>query len=215
MGIKQTINTAKNTSPASIFVEERRQRALELRKKKLTLDAIAQELGCSRATAYRDVVAAKKGVISAELAKAALAEDMQTYGTLLATFLPLAQKGDPAAARIVLDTTEQRAKQLGTIAQPGKLNPYIPTPAEEEDRNILVNFTDPRLREANQLPPFDTGQVSQPEVRNQPPESSSIPMRPAKPANPESPPNGSAPRQGWKQGDVVYYPAPDDDRRRH
>jgi hypothetical protein len=224
MGVKQTINTAKNTSPASIFVEERRQRALELRKKKLSLDAIARELGTSRATAYRDVMAAKKEIVSAELAKAALAEDMQTYGKLLATFLPLAEKGDDRAARIVLDTTEQRAKQLGTIAQPGKLNPYIPAApmgdsAEQLGIEIRIPDWTPPPADISPAKPATEAQrapsLPSPEYRFEPPI-----VRPAKPANgptgpsPQSPPP-APPQQGWKQGDRIYYPAADDDVRRH
>jgi Homeodomain-like domain len=221
MGVKQTVDTAKNTSPNSIFIGERRQRALELRKKKLSLDAIASELGCSRATAYRDVMEAKKGVISAELAKAALAEDMAVFGKLLATFLPLAEKGNEAAARIVLATTEQRAKQLGTVAQPGKLNPYIPAPpmgdgAEQLGIDVRFRFPDwvPPPADISPAKPAAEAQrppsLPAPEYRFEP---SPIPVQTQSAnaptgADPEPPPGTRA----FKQGDTVYFVP---DGRRH
>lgn len=104
--------------------QERRLKAFELRKAGASYRVIAKALGCGERTAWRDVMARLQ-----ELAKLEDGEreavrrlELERCDALLLGHFSRATQGDAAAAKIVLQVLERRAKLLG-IDAPTKIAP--------------------------------------------------------------------------------------------
>jgi DNA-binding CsgD family transcriptional regulator len=118
-GVKSATNTAR-TSPASIRLQKRRARALELREQGQSFKAIAAELKCANGTAYNYVDRAIKDTIPTETAQQIIAVEMAKLDALWRKFSPLAlDDGDKEAAKLCVRLHTARCRLAGLYPQPG------------------------------------------------------------------------------------------------
>ena len=106
-------------SPGRIDAQEKRARALELRKAGATYDQIAKQVGYSnRGNAQRAVQTALKE-ITAEPAREVLTLELERLDGMLLSLWPQARRGDVNAVDRVLRIQERRARYLGLDDGPG------------------------------------------------------------------------------------------------
>lgn len=105
-GKKRTTNVAK---------VDRTVTALALRREGMSYEAIAQRLGISQPTAWRDVSDALKA-LQQEPAEDLRKIEVQRLDDLLLALWPKAKKGHPASVDRVIRIMERRARLLGLDA---------------------------------------------------------------------------------------------------
>lgn len=108
------------TSARRMAAAAKCQAAVELRRSGMTYEAIAEQVGCSRALAFKYVKATLDKVIAqtAEAAAAVLRLELDRLDLLLAALWGDALVGNVAAVDRVLKIMERRAKLLGLDAKP-------------------------------------------------------------------------------------------------
>ena len=101
-----------------VVIQERKLRALDLRKAGLSYRQIGEEMGVSYNTAFRDVRQALEALLEVEHDKADEVRriELQRLDELWRGLWPDATDGDPAAVRAALSLMERRAKLLGLDA---------------------------------------------------------------------------------------------------
>lgn len=100
------------------LIQERKLRALDLRKAGYTYRQIGEECGVAHTTAYKDVANAMKDLAAVELDKAddIRRMELERLDGLWRGLWQGATEGDPACIRAALGVMERRAKLLGLDA---------------------------------------------------------------------------------------------------
>ena len=100
------------------LIQQRRLRALDLRKAGYTYRQIGEECGVSHKTAYTDVAGAMSDLASIELEKAddLRRMELQRLDGMWRGLYANAADGDPASIRAALGVMERRSKLLGLDA---------------------------------------------------------------------------------------------------
>jgi hypothetical protein len=139
------------TAPARVQSATNQARALELRTQGLTLQAIADQIGVSKARAYQYV---SEGLAELNETCAVQAEELrrltvEQLDQLLAAHMPAAINGDTKAAGVVLRALDSRAKLYGLIrplvSQPvNPVDSMTPDQLIEEARRLGIYYDDPR-----------------------------------------------------------------------
>jgi hypothetical protein len=119
------------TSPRRVQAALKAEKALKLRAQGLSLDEVAEEVGYAhRASAYKVIRDALQRV-GREEAQTLFDLDMHRLDMLLAVFLPKAEAGDDAAARIVLRVVDRHIRMLGWGQQEVVRGILAPPPEED------------------------------------------------------------------------------------
>jgi len=100
---------------SNIELEERRTRSVALHKEGYSFEVIAQRLGVSRTTIFKDVqkVLVECANESKTLGKAYIEQECKRLDDLLLVWLPKAKAGDPKAFDCVQKIMERRSKYRG------------------------------------------------------------------------------------------------------
>lgn len=121
---------SRKTSPKNIEAAERKNEALQLRKKGHTYDQIAKKMGfSSRATAFRSVQSAIRD-ITKEPAKDVLELEVSRLDAMLSGLWEKATEGDDKAVIAALRIMDRRAKYLGLDQAPEQESSALPAPSE-------------------------------------------------------------------------------------
>lgn len=102
----------KEQANKKISLQERRKRALDLRKAGATYQTIADKNGVSYSQAYKDVQVALKG-ITRESAEDVLTLELERLDRIFLTHYANAIQGDTASARLALQIMDRRARYFG------------------------------------------------------------------------------------------------------
>lgn len=145
-------------------LNERRRKALELRKAGATYDQIKTQMGyATRASAARDCFAAIRAII-AEPAEEVRQLELQRLDALLLGVWKKAKDGDPAAVDRVLRIMDRRAAYLGLDApkeQHVSVHAANATPAEA--RRIMNELFPGEVTPVGELSPDETSEGAAPE----------------------------------------------------
>lgn len=104
-----------NRDGQKISLQERRAKALDYRKSRLTFQQIADRLKISKGQAYKDVAAAI-AAITAEPAAEVLAQEIELIDAMARGLMKRALIGDDKAVTSMLRLMERRARYLGLDA---------------------------------------------------------------------------------------------------
>lgn len=102
----------KEQAAKKISLQERRKRALDLRKAGATYQTIADKNGVSYSQAYKDVQHSLKG-ITRESAEDVLTLELERLDRLFLTHYANAIQGDTSSARIALQIMDRRSRYFG------------------------------------------------------------------------------------------------------
>lgn len=104
-----------STSTNKLLASERRQRALELRRRGYSYPMIAADIGCSLSTAHTHVKTALQEIVekTREDAEHVRTVELERLDQMLRGVWDKASDGDPQAVDRVLKVMERRAKLLG------------------------------------------------------------------------------------------------------
>jgi hypothetical protein len=132
-----------HTSPSQISRAERRQQALEFRKMGYGLREIAEHLGISVRSVWRDIVR-EMAAIPAEDAAAVRLMELRRLDDLASSIYPNAAKGDIASIDCFLRISHQRCRILGLYPQPPAFGLSVGTTANDvKPKTIEVVFVLP------------------------------------------------------------------------
>ena len=139
-----------------VLVQDRKLRALDLRRAGLSYRQIGEELNVSYNTAHRDVRQALEALLEVEHDKADEVRriELQRLDELWRGLWPDATDGDPAAVRAALSLMERRAKVLGLDA-PAKTEhsgnvSFIELASMLDDQGVLDQQTSTDLEEEDE-----------------------------------------------------------------
>jgi hypothetical protein len=118
---------------------EKQRMALELRRAKLSYDAIAKQLGYVNATSARRAVYTAIRLVIREPAEEVLQMELDNLDRMQASIWPQAIQGDLDAQARVLTIMDRRAKYLG-LMQPEIVQQMVivSTPEDKELADILA-----------------------------------------------------------------------------